>query len=99
MRLIDADALDDYLKQAEEDATRMRKYVLASALNTIRGNIRKIPTIEPKTGKWIVYVSDAKVTTYKCSECGRIVIDYAGHDVSADHPYCRCGADMRGDAE
>ena len=46
MRLIDADALEKYLSDAEIEATRQRKYVFASALNTIRGNVRNFPTIE-----------------------------------------------------
>lgn len=47
-RLIDADALDDFLFDAEMKATKQRKYVFASALNTIRGNLAKFPTIEPE---------------------------------------------------
>ena len=52
MRLIDADALDKFLSDAEVEATNHRKYVFASALNTIRGNLANFPTIEPEQ-KWI----------------------------------------------
>jgi len=52
MRLIDADALDKFLDAAEKEATKNRKYVLASAINTIRGNIRNFPSAEPEQ-KWI----------------------------------------------
>ena len=36
-RLIDADAFDDLLQNREIEAEKNRKYVLASAINTIRG--------------------------------------------------------------
>lgn len=72
MRAIDADALEKYLSNAEIEATRQRKYVFASALNTICGNIRNLPTIEPerKVGKWQIYViSPFDGEGCKCSEC------------------------------
>lgn len=55
MRLIDADALEKFLSDAEMEATKRKKYVLAGALNVIQGNVRNFPTIEPerKKGEWI----------------------------------------------
>lgn len=47
-RLIDADAFDKCLEDAETEATRMRKCVFASALNTIRGNLRNFPSAQQK---------------------------------------------------
>lgn len=47
-RPIDADALEKYLSDAEIEAIRQRRYVFASALNTICGNVRNFPTIEPE---------------------------------------------------
>lgn len=49
---------------------------------------------EPKHGLWIEDEKGAKVTAYKCSECGRVVWDDTGYDVSEDYPYCHCGAKM-----
>lgn len=49
MRLIDADAFDKYLEQAEIEATKSRKYVFRSAINTIRGNLANFPTVN----QWI----------------------------------------------
>ena len=46
MRLIDADAFDECLEQAEIEATKNRRYVFASAINTIRANLANVPTIE-----------------------------------------------------
>lgn len=48
MRLIDADAFDKCLEQVEIEATKSRKYVFSSAINTIRGNLANAPTIEPQ---------------------------------------------------
>lgn len=41
MRLIDADAFDTILENGEIEAKKQRKYVLASAINTVRGNLAK----------------------------------------------------------
>ena len=46
MRAIDADALDDILADGEIKARKSRKYVLESAINTIRGNLAQMPIIE-----------------------------------------------------
>lgn len=48
MRLIDADAFDKCLEDAETEATHMRKYVFASAINVIRGNLRNFPSAQPE---------------------------------------------------
>ena len=42
-RLINADAFDKFLEQAEVEATRNRKYVFRSAINVIRGNLKNFP--------------------------------------------------------
>lgn len=49
---------------------------------------------KPKTGRWITVNKGLKVTSYKCSECGRTVGDDTGYDVTKDYPYCHCGAKM-----
>ena len=49
MRQIDADVFDGILCDAEIEATKQRKNVLASAINTIRGNMAKQPTVN----QWI----------------------------------------------
>lgn len=52
MRLIDGDALEKFLADAEMEATKRKKYVLAGALNMIQGNVRNFPTIEAGSN-WI----------------------------------------------
>lgn len=52
MRPIDGDALEKYLSDAEIEAIKQRRYVFASAINTICGNVRNFPTIESEP-QWI----------------------------------------------
>lgn len=101
MRCINADAPEKYLSDAEIEATRQRKYVFASALNTICGNVRNHPTIEPerKKGEWIRHPEQKNIfggKTIECSECGeKYVVQYI-----KDEKFCRnCGADMREEGE
>lgn len=100
MRPIDGDALEKYLSDAEIEAIRQRKYVFASALNTICGNVRNFPTIEPerRKGQWIVQTDeDRPFIWWKCSECGHIIFSESERDRKDFHAFCgRCGADMRG---
>ena len=51
--------------------------------------------LERKKGKWVEKEKGIHVTSYRCSECGRTVMDDTGYDVSVDYPFCNCGADMR----
>ncbi len=43
---------DKYLENAEKEAIKNKKYVFASALNTIRGNLRNFPSAQPEQ-RWI----------------------------------------------
>ena len=95
MRLIDADAL---IAQMEADAEQMEEPIAAMFAYAAISDIKHAPTIEPerKTGKWIEEQRGIKVTLYKCSECGRTVMDDTGYDVAKDYPFCHCGAEMNG---
>jgi hypothetical protein len=54
---------------------------------------------EPKRvkGRWIEILS-YKNHTYKCSECGRLLVNVTDgrNNISKRYPYCHCGADMKG---
>ena len=54
---------------------------------------------ERKKGEWIEISSINH--TYKCSECGRLLVNVADgrNNVSKHYPYCHCGADMRGERQ
>lgn len=92
MRAIDADALDKFLEDAEIEALKMQRYVMAGALNTIRGNLRTFPAITPerKPGRWVE--SELYAMPFKCSECGR-------HEFTASNFCPKCGAEMRGEQD
>ena len=55
--------------------------------------IKALPSAE-RHGRWLVQDKGIIVTSYRCSECGRVVRDDTGYDVSIDYPYCHCGAKM-----
>ena len=97
MRLIDGDALEKFLSDAEMEATKRKKYVLAGALNVIQGNVRNFPTIEPrrKKGKWQLCGNH-----HLCSECDEWALsvwdDNEDEEVDVLTNFCpNCGCDMR----
>ena len=53
MRLIDANAFNELLDNAEIEAVKNRKYVFASAINVIRGNLANMPYSDPCQYQWI----------------------------------------------
>ena len=67
-------------------------------IGTAIGYVAAIPSVTPKRkiGRWIEEQRGIKVTLYKCSECGRTVMDDTGYDVAKDYPFCHCGAEMNG---
>lgn len=78
MRTIDADAFDKFLENAEAEAHRIQRYVFASALNTIRGNLREFPTAETmvrcKDCQWLADIKDVD-TGEMYHACGVLGID------------------------
>lgn len=99
MRPIDADALIPKLKAIHEAENQIyRRGSWGFSLKCINA-VEDAPTIVPerKKGRWIVKEKGYKLTSYKCSECGRYITDDTGYDVKEDYPFCHCGADMRGE--
>lgn len=94
-RVLDTESTLPYPNNLNPSYTR---YVAQMNERTrLKEMVADAPTIEPerKTGKWIEEQRGIKVTLYKCSECGRTVMDDTGYDVAKDFPFCHCGADMR----
>ena len=63
--------------------------------------INNLPSVEPKTGKWIILDECANDGVY-CSRCHKKVfnIDYSNTMKWKSFNYCpNCGADMRGEEE
>lgn len=50
---------------------------------------------ERKKGHWVEIASSNH--TYKCSVCGRLLVNITDgkNNVAKNYPYCHCGADMR----
>jgi hypothetical protein len=89
------------LNELEELIAAWKKYpVMAEQIKGVEAAIeyvKTIPSVTPKRkiGRWIEEQRGIEVTLYKCSECGRAVIDDTSCDAAKDFPFCRCGADMR----
>lgn len=61
--------------------------------------IGELPSAQPERikGHWIAITSWNN--TYKCSVCGRLLVNITDgkNKVAKNYPYCHCGADMRGE--
>lgn len=68
-------------------------------VNWARNTIAKLPSAEPKVGKWVRITQDVGIGPhqYMCSECHRI-IEYSSSEspqlLTMKYPYCHCGAKM-----
>ena len=98
MKLIEADA-------ALEAIRTMQTYKLFSGDDMIlidkaqvQTELMMLPSAQPerKTGRWIEMSSANH--TYKCSECGRLLVNVTDgkNNISKHYPYCHCGAKMEG---
>lgn len=58
--------------------------------------LTSLPSAQPerKTGRWIYEETQYKISSYRCSECGRHVLYESKSDVCEAYPYCHCGAKM-----
>lgn len=93
--LIERQAAIDAVNNAFDRETLLTGFVRSIAVRAIRD----MPSVQPerKKGEWIEISSINH--TYKCSECGRLLVNVADgrNNVSKHYPYCHCGADMRGE--
>ena len=100
--------MDDYIsRQAVIDAIhcdititgRQNAELVASTIGAFVDRIKALPpadVVQVRHGRWLPIVSYNN--TYKCSECGRLLVDITdGLKMVAKHyPYCHCGAKMDG---
>jgi len=63
--------------------------------------LKSLPPVQTERikGHWIEITSINH--TYKCSVCGRLLVNITDgkNNVAKNYPYCHCGADMRGEAD
>ena len=89
-------------RQTAIDALAVEFYNCADDYRTAVKVIGGIPSAEPKRvkGRWVEMLSYMN-HTYKCSECGRLLVNVTDgkNNVSKHYPYCHCGADMRGGSD
>ena len=66
MRLIDADALKDYI-----DAQKCRPFIGCTVGEALKIMTDEQPTIQPKRGKWIYHIDDLfpAESTMECNQC------------------------------
>ena len=69
-----------------------------SEILMLRKDLRELPPAQPERikGHWIEIALSNH--TYKCSVCGRLLVNITDgkNNVAKNYPYCHCGADMRG---
>lgn len=78
--------------EVAEQALKASKQAVIDVLE----NLPSIDVAPVRYGRWLPIVSYNH--TYKCSECGRLLVDITdGLKMVAKHyPYCHCGAKMDG---
>ena len=63
--------------------------------------LKELPSAQPERikGHWIEITLSNH--TYKCSVCGRLLVNITDgkNNVAKNYPYCHCGADMRGEQD
>ena len=63
--------------------------------------LKDLPSAQPERikGHWIEITLSNH--TYKCSVCGRLLVNITDgkNNVAKNYPYCHCGADMRGEQD
>lgn len=100
MRLIDADALAEKKFQERECNGLGEGPAYRQGWNdAIDAVMDNEPSAQPERikGHWIEITLSNH--TYKCSVCGRLLVNITDgkNNVAKNYPYCHCGADMRGE--
>lgn len=99
--LMDASRTIAEVAESESDeANRINAQNVADDCKQIAELLRELQDRRKESkrvkGRWIEMLS-YKNHTYKCSECGRLLVNITDgrNNVSKHYPYCHCGADMK----
>ena len=71
--VISRQGFDKFLEDAEKEAVKNRKYVFASALNTIRGNLRNFPSAQPDLDEWCTTCFEYDSERHCCPRFNRVI--------------------------
>ena len=98
MKLIDADAAIDALKELTANGTNKGMVFGEDAVH----RIEMLPSIQPeRKGRWIYGESEVGNDGYYCSECGNFVpwiYEESAMNFIREYKFCpNCGAKMEGD--
>ena len=93
---------DEYIRK-EDAKGALQEKVFHNLTDDFYGAMQAIDelpsadVVQVRHGTWLPIVSYNN--TYKCSECGRLLVDITdGLNMVAKHyPYCHCGAKMDGE--
>jgi len=90
------DAIDDLHTQL---MYRMGSDDMKRRLDDWVATLPSADVVQVVHGRWLPVVSYNN--TYKCSECGRLLVDITDglKMVAKNYPYCHCGARMDGGKE
>ena len=90
---------NEYIRR-EDAKDALQEKVFHNLTDEFYGAMQVLDELEPadvapvRHGKWLPIVSYNN--TYKCSECGRLLVDITDglKMVDKHYPYCHCGAKM-----
>lgn len=91
---------NDYIRRQDAieviNQGRLTKLIEADVVESGLKNLPAADVVPVVHGRWLPIVSYNN--TYKCSECGRLLVNITdGLNMVAKHyPYCHCGAKMDG---
>ena len=72
-----------------------------NVLTEVRDRLKALPSAQPERikGHWVEIASSNH--TYKCSVCGRLLVNITDgkNNVAKNYQYCHCGANMRGEQD
>ena len=86
---------EEAAKRIRDDLRLHHDYLSGEYRKALNMAVDALEQPERKKGRWIeISLSNH---TYKCSVCGRLLVNITDgkNNVAKNYPYCHCGADMR----
>ena len=97
----DFETIRIHLNAYKEKLCNQQRWKEAEEYQRIIDRFMAFASAQPERikGHWVEIASSNH--TYKCSVCGRLLVNITDgrNNVSKHYPYCHCGADMRGEQD